>query len=534
MAEIQQRLAQVREKWNAVPARLRAMVLLGIAVAAGVSLFVYARNQNPTMTVLFSNLESQDAAQIVERLRDMRIPYELDAGGTAVLVPEQSVHETRLTLSAEGLPSGGGVGFEIFDEQRFGESEFAEQVKYHRALEGELARTISHMSGVEHARVHLVLPNRSLFRSAEPQASASVVLNLRPGWRMSENQVRGIVHMVASSVRGLEAERVTLVDGAGRKLAGGSDDERDEEQAGNVLAYRRDVERAKEESVQNLLDRTLGLGRAIVRVSADVNFAREERTEEKYEPQTIATRSFQITEERDAAGNNTTQGIPGAASNLPGGEAPQQTSGGSDSFLRRSETRNFEVSKTVRRAIEPVGRIDRLNVAVVVDGSWTGVGAKRKFKPVPDRELTRIGSIVQSAVGANAERGDRVTVECVPFAESTKAADPTAEAVDPLAKYKPYLPYAAAGLGALFVLVLLMMMLRRKRKKGSDPRMLPGPTTSAALESGLSDPHLREKALAGETTAVHEEARLLAAELAGHNPELAARVIRGWLTESGQ
>lgn len=196
-------VARVRQRWEALPHRTRLLVLFGVAAAVCVGVVVYLSNHEGSYETLFAGLSPEDTAAVTERLTSMGIPHELGEGGTSVLVPSDQVHDARLTLASEGLPSGGALGFELFDEQRFGESEFSERVKYHRALEGELSRTISHLAGVDSARVHLVLPRRALFNSDEQSASASVALRLNPGWQMREDRVRGIVHLVASSVRGL-------------------------------------------------------------------------------------------------------------------------------------------------------------------------------------------------------------------------------------------------------------------------------------------------------------------------------------------
>jgi flagellar M-ring protein FliF len=409
MADALERMKSLRARWDTLSLWSRFTIvglLLAAACAWGWSAFSSA---HPARSVLFSNLAEDDAARIVERLRAANVPYEIGGSGTTILVPEAQVHETRLMLASEGLPNGGGVGFEVFDAQRFGESEFAEQVKYHRALEGELARTISHLSGVKRARVHLVLPTRSLFADNTQGASASVVVHLVSGWKMREEQVKGIVHLVASSVRGLDPDHVTLVDGDGRSLERPAQDEG--ELANNADSYRREIERGKERAAQQMLDTSLGNGKSMVRVAAAVSFTREEVTEERYDPTTIAQRSFQIVEEREGGGNKTVGGLPGTPSNLPGGEASQTGPGGGSAITRRSETRNYEVSKVLRRAVEPVGRVTGLQVAVVADGRYKGTGEKRKFEALGSDELARIQKLVAGAVGIDEKRGDRVVVE---------------------------------------------------------------------------------------------------------------------------
>jgi flagellar M-ring protein FliF len=549
LESLRERLGPLRERWAALSQNARIGAALALAAALAAAVFGLTRGGEPPYALLYANLDEQDASAIVARLREQKIPYRLEGGGTQVLVAEDKVYDTRLQLASEGLPRGGGVGFEIFDQQRFGESEFSEQVKYHRALEGELSRTISHLAGVRRARVHLVLPQRTLFATDESHASASVVVDLVPGRRPADEQVRGIVHLVASSVRGLAPDDVTVVDGEGRPLAGG--DAGDEQSAASTHDVRRTIERAKERAVQQLLDRTYGPGSAMVRVAADVAFSREERTEETFEPTTIATRSFQIVEERNGAAGPTSAGIPGAPSNLPGGAAPENGAAGADGLARRSETRNYEVSRATKRVVEPVGRLARLDVAVVVDGTWSGEGAARRWSPRSPEELARIKTIVESAVGALADRGDRVTVECVRF---TPEAAPEALAEDPITvAARTYGPYGAAGLAALALLVG-GLWLRRRAKKAAAQKGKPGaalapvgmrePTLGGVLGGAGLDGLASQGAVRVEASAVDpnqpagagaEQANvdpaLLAAEIAAAEPKLAAQIVRGWLQE---
>jgi flagellar M-ring protein FliF len=438
------------------------------------------------------------------------------------------------------LPSGGGVGFEVFDQQRFGESEFSEQVKYHRALEGELARTISHLAGVKRARVHLVLPTRSLFAANEQDASASVVVHLVPGWKIRDEQVKGIVHLVASSVRGLDAERVTLVDGDGRPLGRGTHNEG--ELANDADAYRREIEHSKERAAQQMLDTTLGNGKSMVRVAAAVSFTREEVTEERYDPQTIAQRSFQITEERDGAGNRSVGGLPGTPSNLPGGEAASSAPGGGGVVSRRSETRNYEVSKISRRAVEPVGRVTGMQVAVVVDGRYRGTGEKRKFEALGKDELDRISHLVAGAIGIDDKRGDRIVVECIAFAPAPPVIDDRSVVERAIGPYSDYVKYGLLALAALIAFRMLRKALNGRPEHPPTLADVLGANTLPALGEGNAQSHNEPLALpqtslpnSGKNNASDEaveQVRLLASEMASNEPEAAARVIRGWLSDS--
>jgi flagellar M-ring protein FliF len=538
------RIDDLRARFEALDTRTRALVLGGVAALAAVGAVLWLSRDPGPDAPLFTNLEPDDAARIVARLEATGVPHALSDGGSTILVPEEQVHPVRLSLASEGLPSGGTVGFELFDEQRFGESDFSEQVKYRRALEGELARTIGYLAGVERARVHLVLPTRTLFAADEGRASASVVLHQRPGWRVSDDQVRGIVNLVASSVRGLAAEDVTLVDGEGRRLNGEGDEE---ELSGDALEYRESLEERKERDVQQLLDAMLGVGHSLVRVSADVDFSREERTEETFDPEAVATRSLDILEERNGGELRQAEGVPGAASNLPGGEAP--TTGEADANLaRRRETRNFEVSKVVRRNVEPIGRLRRLHAAVVVDGKWEGDGDERSFTPLSDEELAQIEALVGSALGIDPERGDAVTVRCVPFPGASDETEVAAagppgpnEVLGPYLPWWPVLKNIGWGLLALLAFLWLRGAMKRAAKaKAERDRKAALAAENAPQTVSVTDlagggavaGQVRNPALQSPATAEELQAtRAMVTELVLRDPEMAARVLRVWLHE---
>jgi len=593
MADWAARIAALRERWDKLSLGVRVAIAAGLLMVIGGAIFAATANREPQKAVLFSNLTDDDAARIVEKLRGANIPYEFGSGNTTLLVPEKQVHETRLMLASEGLPSGGGVGFEVFDQQRFGESEFTEQVKYHRALEGELARTISHLAGVKRARVHLVLPTRSLFADREQDASASIVVHLVPGWKMREDQVKGIVHLVASSVRGLDPEHVTLVDGDGRPLGRPDAGEEQGELTSKADAYRREIEHSKERAAQQMLDTSLGRGKTMVRVAAAVSFTREEVTEELYDPETIAQRSFQLVEEREGAGGRTVGGLPGTPSNLPGGEAATTGPATGAGLVRRSETRNYEVSKYMRRAVEPVGRVTGMQVAVVADGRYRGTGDKKKFEPLSQAELDRIQKLVAGAVGIDEKRGDRVVVECIPFAPAVVPPDDRSVVEKTLGPYAQYVLWALLAIAAFIAYRVLNKALQRKQLGGNASaadlllsRALPGspeaqnaalPAGDAGVLEGLQglqpgaaqsgEPALAGLGGAGDTAQAGaagaepgaaeqpvkpvipksllnkskepnpdaeaiEQVRQLAQEMASKEPEAAARVLRGWLSDS--
>lgn len=506
--------ANVQARWTAASTRNRAIVLFAAAAVAAFGLLGYVRFREPSNAVLFSGLADEDAAAVVERLRELRVPYTLSEEGGTILVPEDQVHETRLSLASAGLPSGGSVGFELFDEARFGESEFAEQIQYRRALEGELARTIGHIDGVEDARVHLVLPHRTLLSGDESRATASVALHLRVGHHLETEQVRGLVHLVASSVRGLSAEDVTIVDGDGRRLAGGGDD--GAETASDAEGLRDRIARSRETAAQDLLDATFGPGVAVVRVTADVTFATEEHVEEAYDPSRVATRSFELTTEGGSEGSGSVGGIPGAVSALPGGPSPETGAAGAGVGGRRSEVRNFEVTKVLHRSVEPALRLSRLSVAVLVDGTYTGEGDARTFVPRTEAELTRIRDVVGSAAGVVSDR-DQITVDCVAFAPRPIEPDEVA----PL-RVLGMAPQEL-GMGGVALLLLLGVggaWLVSRRRAARAALALPKPTQVVAVQSIPTAEPVPEDA---------EGVHAMALEVARRDPALAARIVRGWL-----
>ncbi len=523
-------LEPLLQRFRALDLKRRIYLIGAIASSVAAGVWGWAAATAPSYSVLFSNLEPADASQIVDRLHEGHIPYLLEAGGTEIRVPESQVHETRLSLAGEGLPNGGGVGFEIFDQQRFGESEFSEQVKYHRALEGELSRTIGHLGGVEGARVHLVLPSRSLFSSADSTASASVALKLRSGAALSREQTKGILHLVASSVRGLSPASVTIVDGSGRRIAGGEDDK---DMASGSLEYQRSFEKVQEHSVQQILDATLGPGRSMVRVAAEVSFGQKEVTEERIDPTQVVERSHQITEEREISPGSSAGGVAGAVTGLTGA-ASNANQGG---ILRRSETRNFEMSKVTRRAVEPLGRVEHLSIAVIVDGHWTTKNRKRTFTARSDQEIQKIRNVVSGAIGLNEARGDKVTVECISFAG--QAGDLPPPPVDQFAWARArwhWFAGGAAGFVLLTGLVILIAAHRRRRKRAAllvmmSPVAPPGLESPEATALPVLEPERAPRELTADAAVEAEKVRAVMAEIAASDPYLAARIVRAWLSE---
>ena len=478
--------------------RLTALTLI-LGTAAGFA-FLMSWSGGVELRALYTNLDPQDAGAIVARLKEQKIPYRIDADGRTILVPAESLHEVRMQMASEGLPQGSGVGFEVFDNTKLGMSEFAQNVNYQRALQGELARTIARISEVESCRVHLVMPEKTLFVSNEQPASASVAVKLKAGRRLSQEQINGIVHVVSSSVPRLSPDQVTVVDSSGKLLAGSRDKAATGGLSTDQLEYQGQVERNLETRVKSMLEQALGEGKAIVRLACALDFQRHEKTEEHFLPDNHVIRSEQSLSETSRNADAQPQGVPGVRSNTPGPDLMQnQASGaGASSFDKKDRTVNYEIGKITSRILEPVGRITRVSAAVMVDGTYkTTTGndgaVTREFVPRGAEEIQKIEALVKRAVNFDAERGDTIEVVNIPFETSEWAkAD---EAKGPagwmawVEKTSPYLKQALIGffllLTYLFFVRPLVRWLTENSVSGIDviPQL---PKTVGELEHELS------------------------------------------------
>jgi flagellar M-ring protein FliF len=515
-----------------------ALCVTGVAALALIAYFASA----PMMvdyTVLYTELDSEDAGAVVEKLKARQVDYRLSGDGTTIEVPKTMVHELRLAMATEGLPRGGQVGFESFENMRLGATEFEQQVTYRRAMEGELARTIGTVRDIQSARVHLVLPKKSVFSAQSEPATASVVVRLRSGRTLAADEVNGIVHLVASAVQGLEADRVTLVTTDGRMLhrprptssegAEGEDlAQLDEDPHGETRAY----ESLLEDRTRTMLERVLGPGHVDVRIRAEIDRAKVERKSDQYNPKNAALRSESESEERTSGSlspDDTVAGVPGAESNLPaeeeGAEAEDEAVAGgtSSSTIRRSHTRNFEIDHVQERRVALVHDVRRLAVAVVIDGVPVTADGQTTVEPRSKEELQKLALLVKSAVGFDDKRGDVVTVESVPFyAEPIDAPEVAAEVIPIPEKFRKWVPLAKYGAIGLAVLVALLVLRRKLKKRDAKRRIaeqlkeLPPAEALAALAAASDAP-------------VEADYRLESQRRALEDPATAALVLRHWL-----
>lgn len=500
---------------------LTAVVLLCLVFFA----VIIVQTRSADYSLLYANLSSTDASAVIERLKEQKIPYRLEDGGKAIHVPVDKVYELRLELAGAGLPQGGGVGFEIFDKQSFGMTDFAQKVNYRRALQGELARTIASLAPVESARVHLALPEKRVFKEQQQPTTASVILKLVPGRELSEGQVQGVVNLVVGSVEGLESSHVSVIDSSGRVLSKTPMDAAAGPLAASKLDYQLTVEKRLEQRAQSLLDRALGAGNSLVQVTAELDFSQRERLEETYDPNGTAVRSEQLSEEK--GGREMAGGVPGAASNTGGAKG----NSGIIASSRTDETTNYEVSKVVSKLVAPVGDVKNISVSVLVADRLVPAadGQKPTYEARSSEELQSIETMVRSALGINERRGDQLTVVSRPFENDLFIEDfPEASPASRLYEYMPLIKLLLVATGAVLLYVLLLRPLVKTMK--GEGKMTEHYKTVQELESELIDQDPQVKIGPGSL----DESVLALRQEIMQSKTGPAQVIKTWLKEEAK
>ncbi len=493
------------------PQKKFVVLFLIVSAVGGIALFSFVANR-PDFAILYANLEEADSAEVVSKLQEQQVPYRLGAGGRVIEVPRENVAELRLAMAAEGISLGGVVGFELFDKDSWNMSRFAQEVNYRRALEGELARTIMGVAEVERARVHLVMPERSPFVGAEEaRPKASVILKMRGSGRMQPGHVKGVVHLVSGSIEGLQPEDVSVIDTEGNLLTGASQDADSVTAISSYqLEYKRELESNLEQRVARMLERIVGMGNAIVRVSADVDFRKVEKEEELYDPESVVVRSEQKRSEK--TGGMVAVGTPGLGAEQPGGAGAGGGARGTPSE-KKEQVLNYEINKVVRRQVESPGAIQRLSVAVLV----------HQKEDTEEATLARLTSLVKGAVGFDEKRGDQVEVVLTPFDRSTQEGPDEIPSPGFLEVFERVFP-SVLKYGGLVVGVLLLIfavlrpLLKRLSEEGERleefQRKLP--ESLEQMEKVIPELTERDKLM----------------RLVEQDPGRAAGIIKMWLREA--
>ena len=536
------------------PGRLAAMlaVTLGLLGFFG---FVVMKFSQPSMAPLFTGLDMRDSSSIIKELEGAGVTYELRGDGSSIFVPRDQVARLRMTMAQSGLPTGGGMGYEIFDKtDSLSATNFVQNINQLRALEGELARTIRSIDRVDQARVHLVIPEKALFQRDKEEPSASIALKVRGG--LEPNQIRAIRHLVATAVEGLKPARVSIVDEQGILLADGAGTDNAE---GGSDDRQASYERRLSDQVQRIVENIVGVGRAKVQVSTELDFNRVTQTQDLYDPESKVVRSTQTREESALTASGRDQSVtvgnelPNASGNS-GAQNPAQ-----DQSKKSEETVNYEISRTTKTEVNDGGKLKRVSVAVLVDGSYAkdATGALA-YAPRAKEELDRITALVRSAIGYDQQRGDQIEVVNLRFAEGPA---PIEAAVD-----QGWMAYFAftkddivrmveigvLGILSLFVLLLVVRPLVRRmvapepppqieapsEQNKSDATALPGSSGQGHDEhSRAAMPKLEENKtynaleLAQANGEIQQKSIERIGELVDRNPTETMSLIRTWLTE---
>src|SRR5580765_4957849 len=417
----------------AMPARAKLSAGIGIAALIGIGLALAMNAGQSDYKVLYANLSDKDGGAVIAQLSTMNVPYKLQPGSNAIMVPAGQVPDLRLKMATAGLPKGSVSGFELMDSARFGQTQFQERLTFQRGLEGELTRSIGSLAAVQSARVHLALPNQNGFFREQQKPSASVLLTLHPGRALDRAQLAGIVHLVSSSVPELDPKAVSVLDQTGTLLTGSADASHGAGLDASQLQYVNQVESGYAKRIFELLEPIVGHDNLRATVAAEIDFSQTEATSEEFKPNqgadaSVSIRSQQTTEQGGSAGGALPSGVPGAASNQPpiaatapltGASQPLQAAplaGGTGSGGRREAVTNYEVDKTVRVTRNASGTVKRVNAAVVVNNGQT-IDAKGKKTAVPltSDELEKLTALVKESIGFKQERGDSVKVINAPF-----------------------------------------------------------------------------------------------------------------------
>lgn len=531
-------------------------ILIGVPALIAVAIAIAVFASAPSYKILFSNVSDKDGGAIIAQLSQMNVPYRISGDGTVIEVPSDVVYRTRLTLASQGLPKGGGVGFEVLEKQKFGTSQFVEQVNYQRGLEGELGQTIRSMREVQDARVHLAIPRPTVFLRENQKPSASVLLTLHAGRVLDAAQVSGIVHLVASSVPELSPRQVTVVDQSGKLLSGPSEDMGVAGLDRSQLKFLHQIEDDIARKIETILRPITGPDNVRAQVAASLDFSEVEQTSETYrpnsDPKDQAMRSQQLVESNSQT-PQPPQGVPGALSNTPPGAASAplvsappggpsgQPAGATVPMATTSQKDNkvnFELDKTIRHTKSEVGSVKRLSVAVVVNHKKVIDNGASKFVPYDDKEIAQIQTLVREAMGFDKDRGDTLNVVNAAFRPAFETED------IPFWKDPGNLPFAIDAAKWLLVAGLVLAMLLMVRSAVRDVIRLsrpPEPVPEGGPAVGGEETAEGAAARTGEgaeatQAAPHEETEYernlrLAREIARDNPRLVAQIIRSWVTK---
>ncbi|WP_372399117.1 flagellar basal-body MS-ring/collar protein FliF [Azospirillum sp. HJ39] len=540
---------------NLGPARLAAIGGVGLLL---IGFFVYltTRLSTPEMELLYAELQQTEAAAIAKKLEEAKVPYSVDKTGTKIMVPADQVGPMRMRMAAQGLPSGGSVGYELFDKgEGFGATSFMQNINHLRALEGEMARTVQTLNGVQQARVHLVLPKRELFARQQNPATASVFLKLRPGAQLSRENIQAIQQLIAASVPNLDPNRISIVDDKGKLLARGTGSDTAEAMMASAEEKKQAYEGRLARTIEDLLGRTLGYGKVRAEVSADLDFDRITTQSEIFDPESQVVRSTQTVAESNESADRDPLAPVTVDQNLPTSQASSSASPlSSNKSNRNEETINYEITKTTKSHVRESGQVRRLSVAVLVDGTYQlSKDAPPAYQPRSEQEVESIKALVRSAVGLDAVRGDSLEVINMRFWSPEDDIQKPEELFMGMTKDDLFRIAEMVVLGIVAVLIILLVirplisrafekaemqeedeMDRLLTDQAGMPAALAAPTGALAqdlaLEAAQADEELEQMIDINRVEGrVRASSLRKVGEIVDKHPEEAVSILRNWL-----
>ncbi|EMB3081449.1 MULTISPECIES: flagellar basal-body MS-ring/collar protein FliF [Providencia] len=551
--EAKKGFASIIDRIKADP-KIPLMIAAAAAVSIIVALLLWLRS--PDYRVLLSNLSAKDGGDIVSQLTQMNVPYQIADNGSAILVPADKVHELRLKLAQSGLPKGGNTGFELLDKEQFGISQFSEQINYQRALEGELSRTIESLSPVQSARVHLAIPKPTLFVREQKLPTASVTVGLLPGRMLDEGQISAIVHMVSSSVTGLTASNVIIVDQAGRLLTNNDNSQQSANSA--QIKMTKEMESHLKQRIEDILSPLVGRANIHAQVTAQMDFSKVEQTSEEYKPnQTPDSAAIRSRQNSQSMQNNNggTGGVPGALSNQPvsapnapietnkdNKDAQQTTNNRNNTTNSQSdETTNYEVDRKISHTQRQIGVIDRLSVAVIVNYHSQEGENGPEMKPLPPEMLQQIEALTREAMGFSSARGDSINITNSLFTDDTPVE------VEPSLLSNPQLITQLLDYGKILLITLIAWFMwrfgikpqwvkyRKTQQAQVDAEIFVATQAKApfVVDEEINedmDEQTRRRLTRQRVSAEIQSQRIR--EMAEKDPQVVAMVIRQWLGKS--
>lgn len=544
MATVQEEIQQEKKAFSQLDKikQLPTQKKLGLMVAAAAVIALIAGtwlwSQTPDYRVLYANLSEQEGGAIIDALQKMNVPYQFSESGGSILIPVNQVHEIRLRLAGQGLPKGNLSGFEILENQKFGSSQFLEQVNYQRALEGELARSIQSLSAVQGARVHLAIARPSVFARERQQPSVSVLLNLHHGRMLNPEQVSAIVHLVSSSIPDLPVKNVTVVDQQGNLLSGQKENQMETGLDPGQLKYVQDMEQNFVRRIEAILTPVTGQDNVHAQVTADVDFSRIERSEETYRPNNNPAESAAVRSQQQSESVSISQpegGVPGALSNRPPApaqapveskESQEETAQTTPTDTRKESTTNYEVDKTISHIRQPTGQINRLSAAVVINyRTRMNEEGNPINEPLAGEEIEKITALVKQAIGFSEIRGDTLTITNSQFRLKEDALE------EPPLWKDPDTVLLAKDIGKQLLIAAIVLFFLQKIFRPFLKNLLPPPPPAPVPALTAKDNSEQDETVIDTIRVMTleqnlEKARLLAA----NEPAIVANVVKGWVS----